>query len=67
MHYKMFNVMYQRGDMLDHLQWETLETLETRRNKLKLVMFYKMVNGSVDFPADKYLTANMRQTKAGGK
>jgi hypothetical protein len=30
-------------------------------------MFYKIVNGLVDIPADKYLTANKRQTRAGGK
>jgi hypothetical protein len=40
------------GDMLEHLGWETLEQ---RRNKLQLVLFYKIVNNLVDIPSSKYL------------
>ena len=39
--------------MLDHLEWETLES---RRAKNQLIMFFKIVHGLVDIPADKYLT-----------
>ena len=39
--------------MLDHLEWETLES---RRTKNQLIMFFKIVHGLVDIPADKYLT-----------
>ena len=39
--------------MLDHLEWETLES---RRTKNQLIMFFKIVHDLVDIPADKYLT-----------
>jgi hypothetical protein len=48
--------------MLDHLGWETLEQ---RRNKLQLVLFYKIVNNLVDIPANKYLDRPARQTRSG--
>ena len=38
--------------MLDHLEWEILES----RTKNQLIMFFKIVHGFVDIPADKYLT-----------
>ena len=40
-------------DMLQDLNWETLES---RRTKLQLVMIYKIMNDLVDIPADTYLT-----------
>ena len=45
--------------MLDHLEWETLES---RRTKNQLIMFFKIVHGLVDIPADKYLTPAFTQT-----
>ena len=40
-------------DMLQHLNWETLES---RRTKLQLVMMYKIISDLVDIPCDAYLT-----------
>ena len=40
-------------EMLDELGWETLEC---RRQKLQLTLFYKIVNNLVDIPASDYLT-----------
>ena len=39
--------------MLDHLQWETLES---RRSKAQLTMLYKIVNDLVDIPAHQHLS-----------
>ena len=47
-------------DMLDHLQWETIEA---RRCKLQLTMFYKIVNNIVDIDKDLYLTPATTKTK----
>ena len=44
--------------MLDHLEWETLES---RRTKNQLIMFFKTVHGLVDIPADKYLTPHLHR------
>ena len=38
--------------MLDHLQWESLES---RRTMAQLTMMYKIVNNLVDVPAEQYL------------
>ena len=38
--------------MLEHLEWETLEA---RRTKNQLVMFFKIIHGLVDIPAKRYL------------
>ena len=40
------------SDMLEHLKWDTLEA---RRCKLQLTMFYKIVNNIVDINKDLYL------------
>ena len=48
-------------DMLDHLQWETLEA---RRCKLQLTMLYKIVNNIVDIDKDLYLTPATTRTRA---
>ena len=40
-------------DMIQHLQWESLES---RRIKSQLTMMYKITNNLVDIPADQYLT-----------
>ena len=41
------------SSMLQDLGWESLEN---RRQKLQLIMFYKIVNNLVDIPATQYLT-----------
>ena len=48
-------------DMLQDLNWETLES---RRTKLQLVMIYKIMNDLVDIPADTYLTPATSRTRA---
>ena len=48
-------------DMLNQLQWDTLEV---RRCKLQLTMFYKIVNNIVDIDKDLYLTPAMAKTRA---
>ena len=48
-------------DMLQDLNWETLES---RRTKLQLVMMYKIINDLVDIPCDAYLTPATTRTRA---
>ena len=48
-------------DMLQDLNWETLEL---RRTKLQLVMIYKIINDVVDIPSYLYLTPATTQTRA---
>ena len=45
------------NEMLQQLKWETLES---RRTKIQLTMFYKIVNNLVDIPADHYLTPSLQ-------
>ena len=47
--------------MLEHLEWETLET---RRAKYQLTMMIKIIHGLVDIPADDHLTAASTRTRA---
>lgn len=47
--------------MLDHLN---LETLESRRLKLQLTMFYKVINGIVAIDKDAYLTPASGRTRS---
>ena len=51
------------GDMLDDLEWPSLET---RREQSSLTFFYKIHSGTVDLDKDKYLTLapNLRRTRA---
>ena len=49
------------SDMLEHLEWDTLEA---RRCKLQLTMFYKIVNNIVDINKDLYLEPAMAKTRA---
>ena len=49
------------SDMLDHLQWESLES---RRTKAQLTMMYKIVNDLVDVPAKQYLIPASSRTRA---
>ena len=48
------------SSMLQHLQWETLES---RRSKIQVNLFYKVVHDLVDIPAAEYLTPSTKQTK----
>ena len=49
------------GDMLDELDWPSLET---RREQSSLTFFYKIHSGTVSLDKDKYLTPNLRRTRA---
>ena len=51
------------GDMLDELEWPSLET---RREQSSLIFFYKIHSGTVSLDKDKYLTPapNLRRTRA---
>ena len=51
------------GDMLDELEWRSLET---RREQSSLTFFYKIRSGTVSLDKDKYLTPapNLRRTRA---
>ena len=49
------------SSMLDHLQWESLET---RRSKIQLTFLYKIVNDMIDIPADEYLTKGASRTRS---
>ena len=42
--------------MLDHLQWESLES---RRCKIQLTLFYKMIQDLVDIQAAEYFDTNL--------
>ena len=47
--------------MLDHLQWESLES---RRSKIQMTLLYKIVNDMIDIPADEYLTKGASRTRS---
>ena len=47
--------------MLEHLQWETLES---RRIKAKLTMVYKITNDLMDIPVSKNLSPGSSRTRA---
>ena len=47
--------------MLNQLDWETLED---RRTKAQLTMFYRITNDLVDIPADQYLTPANTTTRS---
>jgi len=51
-------------DMLDHLNWESLES---RRTKSQLMMLFKIVHGLVAIPQDLYLTPSPRSHSLGGR
>ena len=46
--------------MLDHLEWDTLET---RRTRNQLTMLYKISNDLVDIPEDMFLTPPLSVTR----
>ena len=47
--------------MLDHLEWESLEA---RRAKNQLTMFFKIIHGLVDIPANDYLVPASTRTRS---
>ena len=47
--------------MLDHLEWETLES---RRIKNQLTMLFKIIHGLADFPASDYLSPANTRTRS---
>ena len=49
------------SSMLDHLQWESLES---RRSKIPLTLLYKVVNDLVDIPSSAYLTPSTAKTRS---
>ena len=49
------------SSMLDHLQWESLES---RRSKIQLTLLYKVVNDLVDIPSSAYLTPSTAKTRS---
>ena len=49
------------SSMLDHLQWESLNT---RRTKIQLTLFFKVVHSMIDIPADKYLIPSTTRTRS---
>ena len=49
------------SSMLDHLQWESLES---RRSKIQLTLFFKVIHNLIDIPADQYLTPSTSRTRA---
>ena len=51
------------GDMLDELDWPSLET---RREQYSFTLFYKIYSGTVSLDKDKYLTpaSNLKRTRA---
>ena len=50
------------GDMLDELEWPSLET---RREQSSITFFYNIYSGTVSLDKDKYLTPapNLRRTR----
>ena len=46
---------------LDHLEWETLES---RRTKNQLVMFFKIIHGLIDIPEERFLTPASIRTRS---
>ena len=49
------------SEMLDHLNWETLES---RRTKAQLTMMFRIVNSLVDVPLEQYLTPASSWTRS---
>ena len=49
------------SDMLESLQWESLQS---RRAKIQLIMLFKIINNLVDIPAADYLTPAPSKTRS---
>ena len=50
--------------MLNNLQWESLEA---RRVRSRLIMFFKITHGLIDIPPSPYLTPGDARTRGGNK
>ena len=48
-------------DMLEELNWESLES---RRTKIQLTLLYKIMNGMVDIPTSPYVTQASARTRS---
>ena len=48
-------------DMIESLEWETLES---RRTKIQLTMFFKIVHDLVDIPSSDYLIPSYSRTRS---
>ena len=49
------------SSMIDHLHWESLES---RRTKIQLTLFFKVVHSMIDIPADTCLTPSTTRTRS---
>ena len=49
------------SSMLNHLQWESLES---RRSKIQLTLFFNVIHHLIDIPADQYLTLSTSRTRS---
>ena len=48
-------------DMLEELNWDSLES---RRTKIQLTLLYKIMNGMVDIPTSPYVTQASARTRS---
>ena len=49
------------SSMIDQLQWESLES---RRSKIQLTLFFKVIHNLIDIPPDNYLTPSTIRTRS---
>ena len=49
------------SSMIDQLQWESLES---RRSKIQLTLFFKVIHNFIDIPPDNYLTPSTTRTRS---
>ena len=49
------------SSMIDQLQWESFES---RRSKIQLTLFFKVIHNLIDIPPDNYLTPSTTRTRS---
>ena len=49
------------SSMIDQLQWESLES---KRSKIQLALFFKVIHNLIDIPADNYMTPSTTRTRS---
>ena len=49
------------SSMIDHLQWKSLES---RKSKIHLTLFFKVIHNLIDIPAKNYLTPSTKRARA---
>ena len=49
------------SSMIDQLQWKSLES---RRSKIQLTLFFKVIHNLIDIPPDNYLTPSTTRTQS---